>query len=631
MLVPVSRRVGRFEVARKLGRGGMGDVYFARDTGGNYAVALKLIEHADDPDTRDGMEAERRGAVLQARLADVDPHVVRIYDVGDADGFFFVSMEYVEGEDLAELLTKERLPPVRACEIALAVCETLRQAHNLQVTIGDREIHGIVHGDIKPKNIRIAPGGQVRVLDFGIAKALSLSRKLTRNEFGSVPYASPERLESGEVSPHSDLWSLAVMLYEMATGMQPYHASTTELLERMIRSRVPPPPAPDPCPDSLRHVLMKALAPGEASRYQTAADFAADIDAVREGRPVAAQVSDEDMDATRRTVTGQAPDDGDDATRRTTAPRVSPAATVPVPAPAPALSKLGISFRRTVAGILVALLIWGAYLITSKFLLWRHGGELDRRVSAELLTDPDEIWREWKELSGSQSSSLLLWGPRRTVRRQLVAAADHTIDAYRNNETQPVYEKDWEKARVNLAHALELDPDDDAIRGRLRLAEGHLARINGTSRKSTPLLNQAVEKFHEAQRLMSKSPDPQLGLARVYVYGLKDIDQAYQALSEAERRGYKLGNREQGQLADGYRDRADRLWWDSRNVRGLPQEKDQIRRAAEDYRRALELYQSIVPYGNANASIVRVQTSLESVNIRFQQIEAGVPVDAKSR
>src|SRR5256714_6474439 len=95
--------------------------------------------------------------------------------------------------------------------------------------------NGVVQGDIKPKIIRIDSRGEVRVLDFGIAKALSLSRRLTRNEFGSVPYASPERLDTGDVDFGSDLWSLAVMLYEMLTGMQPYHAESTERLERMIR------------------------------------------------------------------------------------------------------------------------------------------------------------------------------------------------------------------------------------------------------------------------------------------------------------------------------------------------------------------------------------------------------------
>src|SRR5213079_2686038 len=145
------------------------------------------------------------------------------------------------------------------------------------VEIDGKEIHGIVHGDIKPKNIRIDSRGQVRVLDFGIAKALSLTRRLTRNEFGSVPYGSPERLEAGEVNELSDLWSLAVMLYEMVTGLQPYHAESTERLERMIRSRIPPPPAPDPCPEPVRRILVKALDPEPDLRYQTAREFIADL------------------------------------------------------------------------------------------------------------------------------------------------------------------------------------------------------------------------------------------------------------------------------------------------------------------------------------------------------------------
>src|SRR5262249_22781852 len=149
---------------------------------------------------------------------------------------------------------------------------------------------------------------------------------------------------------------------------------------------------------------------------------------------------------------------------------------------------------------------------------------------------------------------------------------------------------------------------------------GHVARINGTAHRNTADLNLAVEKFNEAQRLMPQSADPLLGLARVYVYGLKDIDRAYQALQAAEKLGYPLGNREKAQVADGYRDRADRLFWDTRSVRGLPQEKDEIVKAKDDYSRALELYQSIVPYGNSNANIVRVESSLDSVNFRLNEI-----------
>src|SRR5579864_9278471 len=314
MIAPAGRKLGKYEIRQKLGRGGMADVYLAQDTELGQAVALKLIEHSSDLDTRDSIEAERRGAVLQARLAAIDPRVARIYDSGDLDGFFFVAMEYIDGQDLAELMRRGRLEVEFAADVAIAVAETLDHAHTMQVTLEGKDFHGIVHGDIKPKNIRIDSHGEVRVLDFGIAKALSLSRRLTRNEFGSVPYASPERLDLGEVNALSDLWSLAVMLYEMVTGLQPYHADSTERLERMIRSHIPPPPAPDPCPEPLRRILGKALAPAPEARYQSAGELTADLRAFRAGEAVA--VPAEDPDATRRTF--RRPDAGGDETRRTT-------------------------------------------------------------------------------------------------------------------------------------------------------------------------------------------------------------------------------------------------------------------------------------------------------------------------
>jgi len=266
MIAPAGRKLGKYEIVRKLGRGGMADVYLAQDGAENAPVALKLIEHADDADTHASIEAERRGAELQARLASIDSRVTRVYEAGDLDGYFFVAMEYIDGLDLAELMRGKPLAVEFAADTAIAVAEALVSAHQFEATIQGKDFRGIVHGDIKPKNIRIDAHGEVRVLDFGIAKALSLSRRLTRNEFGSVPYASPERLDSGEVSAQSDLWSLAVTLYEMVTGLQPYHADTTERLERMIRSRIPPPPAPDPCPEALGRILMKAFAPAPEVR-----------------------------------------------------------------------------------------------------------------------------------------------------------------------------------------------------------------------------------------------------------------------------------------------------------------------------------------------------------------------------
>lgn len=631
MIAPASRKLGKYEIRRKLGRGGMADVYLAFDTEHSYEVALKLIEEAQDPDTRDFIEAERRGAELQARLAEVDPHVARVFDCGDVDGYFFVAMEYVDGRDLAEALREGPLEPDAAADVAIAVAATLDAAHNLQVEIEGKTYHGIVHGDIKPKNIRIDGRNQVRVLDFGIAKALSLSRKLTRNEFGSVPYSSPERLQDGNVDVQSDLWSLSVMLYEMVTGLQPYHADTTERLERMIRSRVPPPPAPDPCPEPLRRILMKAMMPDRESRYGSARDIANDLILFRTGGPVGAV--QEDLDATRRT---HRRDEDTDATRRTGGTDADETRRTPDYRKPDEVSKwppersrernpLNRNIVRGVAALLIAGVLWSVYAGVSGYLLYRRGQELQHAIQTETLTDPNTIWTQWTELSKDNPSSLLLRAPRRAVKEKLVEAGDKVIASFRNGDA--VYESGWKGAREDFSRALSMGADD-TVRARLRLTEGHLARINGTSRQRAADLNDAVDKFNEAQRLLPKSPDPALGLARVYIYGLHDIDKGYQALQQAAERGHSLGNREKAQLADGYRDRANRTFWDSRKVRDLPAEKEQVLRAKQDYERALQIYQDIAPYGNSPAFIQDVQASLESVDTRLNDIEHRGVVDA---
>jgi serine/threonine protein kinase len=639
MIAPASRKLGKYEILRKLGRGGMADVYLAQDTEANRTVALKLIERSADADSHDAIEAERRGAELQKRLAMVESHVVGVFEYGDVESFFFVSMEYIDGQDLAELMRHGPLEYEFAADAAIAVAETLENAHNFQTTIGGKNFHGIVHGDIKPKNVRIDAHGEVRVLDFGIAKALSLSRRLTRNEFGSVPYASPERLDTGDVNAQSDLWSLAVMLYEMLTGLTPYHAESTERLERMIRSRIPPPPAPDPCPDPLRRILMKALANDPGVRYHSARDFANDLILFRTGGPIVAPgpvprsaqaaAAAADQDATRRTAR-RAPDassgrifgqstgqfSGDD-TRRT-----APAAPAPSATAWPRLKPRTNFFHnvtRVIAALAVGCVLYGGSSMFSWFRLHDAGMGLEREIKSEQLTDPDQIWTRWTEISKSDPSSYALRGARHVVERVFLDAADTVIARYRN-DTQAVYEKDWERVQTLLSHALAVNPDDETARGEYRLSEGQIARFEGLRHRDAAQLTLAAEKFNQAQQLLPKSPDPQLGLASVDIYGLRDVDKADAALQQAARDGYQLGNREKLELADGYRDRADRLRVDSLNILGLPQERDQLARAAADYQHALSLYQSIVPYGNSNVQIKRVQMSLESVDTRLQEI-----------
>ncbi len=617
MILSASRKLGKYEIVRKLGRGGMADVYLANDSEANREVALKLVEHIADSDTRDVIEAERRGANLQQQLAAIDRRVVRVYEFGDLDGFFFVAMEYIDGQDLAALMRHGPLAFEFATDAAIAVAETLDHAHNLETVSEGRNFQGIVHGDIKPKNIRVDAHGEIRVLDFGIAKALSLSRRLTRNEFGSVPYASPERLDSGDVNAQSDLWSLAVMLYEMVTGLQPYHAESTERLESMIRSRIPPPPAPDPCPAPLRRILMKALANDPAVRYHSAREFANELILFRTGGPVEAE---HDTDATRRT-SGPSFSAGapalDVETRRTVPAGAAkaPKPSTPSRKPRSAFS----TFARVIAVLALACIVYGSWSIYSFFSLRTHAQALEREIKSEHLTDPDEVYTKWNDLAKSDPTSWALSSARHAVDSRLTTAANLTISRFRN-DTQIVYEKDWQHAQSLLAHALEVDPDDEGARGALRLCEGHIARMEGTRHHDPQQLTIAAEKFVQAQKLIPRSPDPELGLALLYIYGFKDVDKADAALQQAAHLGYQLGAREKSELADGYRDRADRLFRDSYSVRGLPQEKDQFTRAASDYTHALNLYQAIAPYGNAGANIKRVQSSLDSVTTHLQEI-----------
>ena len=129
-------------------------------------------------------------------------------------------------------------------------------------SIDGREFWSLVHGDLKPRNVRLAENGDIKVLDFGIAKALSLSRKVTRNDFGSMPYLSPERLESTEVDAHADLWALGVILYELLSGTPPFQAVDTRRLEQQIRAGYPRRPLPASCPAALQAIVVAAARAG---------------------------------------------------------------------------------------------------------------------------------------------------------------------------------------------------------------------------------------------------------------------------------------------------------------------------------------------------------------------------------
>jgi serine/threonine-protein kinase len=304
----------------------MGHVYLAEDPNTSSAVALKLIDIGTDQDSREVVEAEKRGAALHARLCGVDLRVAQIHEVGELDGFFYIVMEYVDGRDLSEVLTEGPLDTRRAVDIAIVLCEVLATAHGFEAALGGEQYHGIVHGDIKPRNIRLTTSGGVKILDFGIAKALSLTRSFTRNVFGSIPYASPERLNTGEVDEASDVWSIGVVLYEMLQGRPYFGDENSARVEHAIRSYSALSASLLEIPMGLRQILGKALAPDPAMRYPSADALRRDLVAFREGKPLSVEAelgmhsNGADPDATRRTVAPSFDDAGDAPTRRTTAP-----------------------------------------------------------------------------------------------------------------------------------------------------------------------------------------------------------------------------------------------------------------------------------------------------------------------
>src|SRR5215469_10309652 len=208
---------GRYRILTLLGRGGMGEVYRATDLTLGQSVALKFLP---EEASRNQRLLERfHGEVRVARLVS-HPNVCRVYDIGEIEGMPFISMEYVDGEDLASLLTRiGRLPADKAVETARKLCSGLAAAHD----------RGVIHRDLKPQNIMMNKRGEVVIMDFGLAAiAGELTGAEARN--GTPAYMSPEQLKGAGVTARSDLYALGLVLYELFTGKRPFDAQSVQQL-----------------------------------------------------------------------------------------------------------------------------------------------------------------------------------------------------------------------------------------------------------------------------------------------------------------------------------------------------------------------------------------------------------------
>ncbi len=279
MAIASGTRLGPYEVLDRIGGGGMGNVYRARDTRLDRVVAIKVLadKHSSDPELKERFKREARNI---SRLA--DPHICILLDIGSEAECDFLVMEYLEGETLAQRLRRGAMPLDEALGIAIDVGDSLDKAHRL----------GMVHRDLKPGNIMLTTSG-TKLLDFGLAKDVrsNLRADSATTEFatlpgvmlGTMPYMSPEQVRGLEVDACSDIWSLGVVLYEMLTGRMPFSGPTQSDIIASILLHDPPPPAElrHDFPEKLGRILNKALAKNPSARHQTAADLVRDLDRVR--------------------------------------------------------------------------------------------------------------------------------------------------------------------------------------------------------------------------------------------------------------------------------------------------------------------------------------------------------------
>src|SRR5919201_3779982 len=270
---------GRYRIVRKLGAGGMADVYLAEDQELGRRVAIKILNdrHAADDQF---IERFRREAKNAAGLS--HPNIVSIYDRGTAEGTYYIAMEYLDGRSLKEMIVGRGPAPIKAA---------IEFARQVLAAVGFAHRHGIVHRDIKPHNVLVSPEGRLKVTDFGIARSGASQMTEVGSIIGTAQYLSPEQARGSPVDQTSDLYSVGVVLYEMLTGQVPFTGDTPLEIAMKHLSEVPVPPSelrPE-VPHDLDLVVLRALAKDPSDRYQTAEDMDADLKRVLDGMPIGAE------------------------------------------------------------------------------------------------------------------------------------------------------------------------------------------------------------------------------------------------------------------------------------------------------------------------------------------------------
>src|SRR6202795_3678318 len=299
---------GRYQILRKLGAGGMANVYLAEDQELGRRVAIKILNdrHANDEQF---VERFRREAKNAAALS--HPNIVSIYDRGEAEGTYYIAMEYLDGRSLKELIMSRGDPPIAVVvEYTRQILDALRFAHR----------HGIVHRDIKPHNVLVDGEGRVKVTDFGIARAGVSQMTEAGSIVGTAQYLSPEQAKGAPVDQTSDLYSVGVVLYELLTGEVPFSGDTPVEIAMKHLSTVPDPPSAKRAdvPREIDMVVMRALGKDPSERYQSAEEMDADLRRINRG----VAISPVTEEAATAIISRPPPSDVTEITSRTPRPPV---------------------------------------------------------------------------------------------------------------------------------------------------------------------------------------------------------------------------------------------------------------------------------------------------------------------
>src|SRR5437764_1161340 len=265
-------RIGKYEVECVVGEGSMGVGYRAIDPPINRRGAIKVMSDAVAQDTalRDRFlrEAQTAGSLQH-------PNVVTIYDFGEVEDHLFIAMEYVEGNDPADLLTKDvAIPIIEALDLTVGVLHGLAYAHK----------RGIIHRDIKPANVRVDGEGKARLMDFGVAHLASSDMTSTGMLLGTPAYMAPEQITGGSVTAETDIFSVGAVLYELLSGRRPFTGDTLQSLMYSILNKSPESleAIVAKMPPGLHDIVMRALRKESGQRYHSAMAMANDLAAIRD-------------------------------------------------------------------------------------------------------------------------------------------------------------------------------------------------------------------------------------------------------------------------------------------------------------------------------------------------------------